>query len=53
MLTSINFILSFQNPCIELAQTYNNGKVAEVEAFVNANAGRFEAVGSFSYSSFI
>lgn len=38
-----NLKLFCQNPCIELAQTYNNGKVAEVEAFVNANAGRFEA----------
>jgi hypothetical protein len=53
MLTSIHFFLSFQNPYIEMAHTYSTGKVADLEAFVNANADKFESVGSFSYSSFI
>jgi hypothetical protein len=48
-----SFFLSFQNPYIEMAHTYSTGKVADLEAFVNANADKFESVGSFSYSSFI
>lgn len=48
-----SFFLPFQNPYMEIAHTYNTGKVADLEAFVNANAIKFESVGSFSYSSFI
>lgn len=53
MLTSIHFFLPFQNPYMEIAHAYSTGKVADLEAFVNAHADKFESVGSFSYSSFI
>lgn len=41
--------LPFVQPYVELANTYGNGKIAELEAFVKTNAEKFESVGSFTY----
>lgn len=42
----------FEQPYIELANSYGTGKIAELEAYVNANTDKFESVGSFSYFLF-
>jgi len=51
-LSNVNLILiplSFGQPYVELANTYGNGKIAELEAFVKTNEEKFESVGPFTY----
>lgn len=48
-----SFFLPFEQPYFELANSYSIGKIADLEAYVNTNAEKFESVGYFSYSSFI
>jgi hypothetical protein len=35
---------------VVMPHTYNTGKDADLEAFVNENVDKFESVGSFSYT---
>lgn len=42
---SLSFSFSVEQPYIELANTYRNGKITELENYVQANGEKFESVG--------
>ena len=49
---NLKLFSTFEQPYVELANSYGTGQIEELEAYARANAEKFESVRSFTYLSF-